>query len=85
MQRWHHERHIARRNYRDLARLLNSGFDQPLDRSRQLGRFRKRNGLDCGKAKCFICHGDKLLDRQTRTERLADLKMKEGMDELYGR
>jgi hypothetical protein len=69
MQRWHHERHIARRNCRDLARLLDSDFDQPLDRSRQLGRFRKRNGLDCGKARCFLCHGDKLLTSCTEGNR----------------
>ena len=85
MQRWHRERHIARRNWRDRARLLDSDLDQSLDRDRQLGRFRKRNGLDCGRARCLLCHGDKLLDRRTRDECLADLKLKEGIDELYGR
>jgi hypothetical protein len=81
MQRWHRERHIARRHLRDRRQLIccDSSGD------RQLGRFRKRNGLDCGRARCFLCHGDKLLNRQTREESLADLKMKEGIDELYGR
>ena len=79
MQRWHRERHIARRHQRDRAHLIYSESEQ------QLGRFRKRNGLGCGRARCFLCHGDKLLDRQTREESLADLKMKEGIDELYGR
>lgn len=27
----------------------------------ELGRFRKRDGLDCGRARCGQCHGDKLL------------------------
>jgi hypothetical protein len=81
MQRWHRETHIARRHQRDRAHLICCEFD----RNRQLGRFRKRNGLDCGRARCFLCHGDKLLDRQTREESMADLKMKEGIDELYGR
>jgi hypothetical protein len=79
MQRWHRERHIARRHLRDRAQLIHSESDQ------QLGRFRKLNGLGCGRARCFLCHGDKLLDRQTREESLADLKMKEGLEELYGR
>ena len=64
---------------------MHSDFDQSRDRDRQLGRFRKRDGLDCGRARCFLCHGDKLLDLRTRDECLADVKMKEGMDELYGR
>ena len=85
MQRWHRERHIARKHQRDRAQLTCCDSDQQFDRDRQLGRFRKRNGLDCGRARCFLCHGDKLLDRQTREESLADLKMKEGIDELYGR
>ena len=68
MQRWHSERHIAHRHLRDRAQLIYSESGQ------QLGRFRKRNGLDCGRARCFLCHGDKLLDRQTREECLADLK-----------
>ncbi|MBC8874737.1 MAG: hypothetical protein H8E44_35370 [Planctomycetes bacterium] len=85
MQRWHYERHIARRHQRDRAHLLHSDYEQQVDRDRQLGRFRKRNGLGCGRARCFLCHSDKLLDRPTRDECLADLKMREGMDELYGR
>ena len=31
MQRWHRERHIARRNWRDRARLLDSDLDQSPD------------------------------------------------------
>lgn len=27
----------------------------------ELGRFRKRDGLDCGRARCGQCHGDKML------------------------
>ena len=85
MQRRHSERHIAHRHLRDRAQLIHSKSDQQFARDRQLGRFRKRNGLGCGRARCFLCHGDKLLDRQTREESLADLEMKEGKDELYGR
>ena len=85
MQRWHRLRHIARRHQRDHANLLCCRSEQQLNRDQQLGRFRKRNGLGCGRARCFLCHGDKLLDRQTREESLADLKMEEGIDELYGR
>jgi len=84
MQRWHSERHIARQHQRDGVEL--AGGNGPARRAeRQLGRFRKRHALDCGRARCFLCHGDKLLDLRTREQRLAELKMQEGMDELYGR
>ncbi len=85
MQRWHRERHIARRHQRDRLHLIDSEPEQQVNRDRQLGRLRKRNALDCGRARCFLCHSDKLLDRPTREDRLADLKMQEGIDELYGR
>lgn len=29
------------------------------------GRFRKRHPLDCGRARCHLCHGEKLMDRLT--------------------
>jgi hypothetical protein len=86
MQRWHSEKHIARRHQRDRVDLAGSDAGRQVRRAeRQLGRFRKRHALDCGRARCFLCHGDKLLDRRTREQCLADLNMQEGIDELYGR
>ena len=86
MQRWHREKHIARRHQRDRADLADGDAGRQVrGAERQLGRFRKRHVLDCGRARCFLCHGDKLLDRRTREQCLADWNMKEGIDELYGR
>ena len=86
MQRWHSEKHIARRHQRDRVDLAGSDAGRQVRRGeRQLGRFRKRRALDCGRSRCFLCHGDKLLDRRRREQCLADLKMQEGMNELYGR
>lgn len=33
----------------------------------ELGRFRKRDGLDCGRPRCGCCHGDKFLGAGRRT------------------
>jgi hypothetical protein len=84
MRRWHRERHIARRHQRDHEHLIGGDSEQPFSRDQQLGRFRKRNALDCGRARCFLCHSDKLLNHRTREELLADLKMQEGIRALYG-
>lgn len=44
----------------------------------QPGRFRKgqRRG-GCRKARCYLCHGDKLWKRPTRQQRRADLTYQE--------
>jgi len=32
------------------------------------GRFRKRHEHDCGHARCWLCHGEKLAQRPRRQE-----------------
>lgn len=34
------------------------------ERPRELGRFRKRHALDCGKVRCGVCHGNKYPKRE---------------------
>ncbi len=36
------------------------------------GRFRKRKPLDCGRAKCKLCHGEKLYNRPSVKDLRAD-------------
>lgn len=48
----------------------------------QAGRFRKGQRVGgCGKARCYLCHGDKLLQRPTLQQRRADLACHEGLRE----
>ena len=44
--------------------LLDSGQRELLEH-RDEGRFADRHPMDCG-GRCFMCHGDKLLDSQSR-------------------
>ena len=46
-----------------------------------LGRFRKKHAMDCGKSECFICHSDKLLKIKSKQQEIADLKLKEELNE----
>jgi len=58
------------------------------DRSRVLcvcelqpGRFRKgQRARGCGKARCYLCHGDKLLQRPTLHQRRANVTLREWLD-----
>lgn len=57
MKRWHDEQHIMRRQ----LKLKNVYRAEP---TTQIGRCRKRHGLDCGYAKCRCCHSDKFPRRR---------------------
>jgi hypothetical protein len=42
----------------------------------QIGRFRKAQRVwGCGQARCFLCHGEKLLRRPTLQQRRSDLSL----------
>ena len=49
----------------------------------QIGRFRKGQRVGgCGKARCYLCHGEKLCKRPTPQQRRADISYKEWLHEL---
>jgi hypothetical protein len=51
----------------------------------QPGRFRKgQRARGCGRAACWLCHGDKLAGRPTLKQRLGRAVEREGMAELLG-
>lgn len=39
-------------------------------------RFTKQHALACGHAKCYLCHGDKLLGKKTLQEKKQEQKDK---------
>lgn len=48
-----------------------------------LGRFRKRHALDCGHARCGVCHSDKYPNRQKHEhEILSDISFREQLEAL---
>jgi len=48
----------------------------------ELGRFRKRHALDCGKTRCILCHYEKYSGMKRRDEQLSDLEMKEQIKDV---
>ena len=48
----------------------------------QIGRFREGQRVGgCGKTRCYLCHGDKLLKRPTLPQRWSDLSYQEWLCE----
>jgi hypothetical protein len=49
----------------------------------QVGRFRKKKALDCGKAKCFLCHYEKILGIPSHRDRLRRLRADEAAADYF--
>ncbi len=60
--RRHNNERIVNNRFK-LARHFDSTFDVSNVHS---GKFRKTAPFDCGKAQCFICHGQKLLYKNSK-------------------
>lgn len=95
MKRWHDDYHITLREWKKHRRIhVQSNLDWAREPGKdpfivecacddQVGRFRKKDAYDCGISRCLICHGDKFPKRfTTYQEWCADLKLKEGIEEL---
>ncbi len=96
MKRWHEEYPRTHREWRKhyLSRVesnINYNWIPGRDpyqvdcvRDQQKGRFRKRDAWDCCHARCYTCHSDKFPKRvATLDERRSELKMKEGIEEVF--
>lgn len=100
MMRWHQEKKITCRNWRNHRRIhVNSNiensarigrdpYDVDCECDNQIGRFRKKDAYDCGKTMCRICHYNKWLynggHEMTRQEIMSALKLKEGIVDFFG-
>jgi hypothetical protein len=77
MRRRHEEQTIARREWRVHRRLAHDNRPTGCPCDEQVGRFRKRRGLGCGKARCQLCHFEKIHGIKSHRERLEDLRFRE--------
>jgi hypothetical protein len=46
------------------------------------GRFRKRDPHDCGKARCQLCHGEKIFGKPSANQRRANVAFAQGLLEV---
>jgi len=47
----------------------------------QAGRFRKRDAFDCGRSRCLLCHGEKLLRRPSVKGRIERDRVRDSLAE----
>lgn len=84
MKRWHEDEAVARREWRkhrrihternkdyNLNRIGEDPFVVECDCDDQIGRFRKKDAYDCGKAGCMVCASHKFPKRQKSEKELA--------------
>lgn len=65
MKRYHEDRGLMSRRRKFYSHVMDVLVDSA-------GRFRKRKPLDCGRAKCKLCHGEKLYNRPSVKDLRAD-------------
>lgn len=80
----HHDSHVQSNIDYTGNRVGKSPYEIDCVCDIQIGRFRKKDAWDCGHTQCFMCHSDKFPKRlPTYQEWCADLKLQEGIEELY--
>jgi hypothetical protein len=76
MKRWHDEIGVLHRRRKFLRSIERHYFQ------RELGKFRKKKPLDCGKTQCKLCHSDKYPKRELSKRDIIDnLSFKEQLKE----
>ena len=62
MKRYHQDRARILSEHRFHLRFVHHWPKKPIDCECELqaGRFRKKKALDCGKARCLVCHYEKI-------------------------
>lgn len=72
MKRYHLERERIRREHRFHLRNVHKWPTQPVNCACELqaGRFRKKKALDCGKARCLLCHYEKIFGIPSHRDRV---------------
>lgn len=95
MKRWHEDFKISLREWKKHRRFhIESNKNNSNNRigkspyeidcicDNQIGRYRKKDAYDCGNPKCYVCHGEKLLNKKTIKDTISDLKFKEQKEDV---
>jgi hypothetical protein len=68
MKRWHEEVSKYRQQWRKLTHRSDPAIGRVEECGSELGRYRKKHALDCGKARCGVCHYHKFYEKSDRHE-----------------
>lgn len=77
----HRRMHVEVNRYRNRVGV--SAYVVDCECDEQVGRFRKTDAYDCGKPRCWMCHGDKYPKRSKHEQEIeSDLSFREQLREL---
>jgi hypothetical protein len=77
MRRWHQDRPVTLRQWWLHFHLGHDGQSTGCACDEQTGRFRKRRGMGCGRARCQLCHYEKVHGIKSHRQRAADVDFHE--------
>ena len=77
------ERASTVRVWKEHNRIVHGGEDTGCPCDQQPGRFRKTSRADCGKPRCYLCHGPKLLGEPTKADRVARDRFEESLLDYF--
>ncbi|HSB11795.1 MAG TPA: hypothetical protein VLM38_20060 [Blastocatellia bacterium] len=85
MKRYHEEQARIQSEQRFHLRYVHNWPKRPIDCECELqaGRFRKKKGLDCGKAACRVCHYEKILGIASYKDRVRLLRAKDSVADYF--
>jgi hypothetical protein len=83
VKRYHQELDRTKRTHRRHVRQLHQWPERQLDCvcEFQVGRFRKKKALGCGKPRCLLCHYSKILGIDSIQDRVRHQRFIESMRE----
>lgn len=77
------ERPRTLRVWRAHNRVVHNGEDTGCPCDQQPGRFRKLSLGDCGKPRCYLCHGPKLLGEPTKADLVARDRFADSVKDFF--
>ncbi len=83
MKRWHEDKARLERQRRLYREHVPEHPDHETEWVDEIGRYRKKKAMDCGKTHCFICHSDKFPRRcKHEHEIMSDLSFREQLKDM---
>jgi len=85
MKRYHEEQGRIRSEHRFHLRFVHGWPKEPVDCEceMQVGRFRKKKALDCGRAGCQLCHYEKIFGIASHQDRLRLSRAKDTVADYF--
>ena len=85
MKRYHQELERTKRVHRFHLRWVHNWPTKPVDCicELQVGRFRKRKALGCGRTRCLVCHYEKVLGIPSAKDHIREYRFADSVNDYF--